>query len=189
MIRTSTVLIVVLSMVLTGCGLPLGGSLTMEQAIVEALSRDPSEQMLTDPEIRATRQLPQGTVVLITYEAERDGEHVMGLQTMMLERRVGGWSPGSSGGTAYPIDDPLPPVSFSAGSTTSGFSAFAEASGLVSDPAVRAVAVKFSDGSQEVSPVENGAYLVVKTGRHTVTHIEALDEQGNVVYQDDFTAR
>jgi hypothetical protein len=180
---------VVLATVLVGCGLPFGGSLTVDQAIQEALSHDPTMPVLSELEIRVARQLPDATAVLFTYESEQDGEQVLVESSMLLERGGFGWFPGSSSSTWYSVNEPLPPISFGAGSTGGDGKSYANASGLVTDPAVHEVAVTFSDGSREVSLVENGAYLVAKAGSMTVTKVEALDVQGNVLHQQDYTTR
>ena len=59
---------------------------------------------------------------------------------------------------------------------------------LISDPAVRAVAVTFVPGVRRVVPVEHGAYLAViaPAMRTILVDIEALDEHGAVLYHTTY---
>lgn len=179
------------SALLVRCGQPVPSRAprTVQQAIKESLSHNPTMPLLSEPEIKVSRSLPGATAVLVTYETHFAGARSADARVLMVESMVLGqqgrdWFVSSSKGTSYPIDAPLPPISFG-GSGGGGLEPLvAQASGIVTDPTVQHIAVTFSDGTRDVVPVEHGTYLVVKQGAMSPTLVEALDVQGSVLYQE-----
>ena len=55
------------------------------------------------------------------------------------------------------------------------------------DPTIRQVAITYRIGNQEtreVVPVQHGGYVSAKRGAIYVMQMEALDEQGNILYSE-----
>ncbi len=55
------------------------------------------------------------------------------------------------------------------------------------DPTIRQVAITYRVGNQEtreVVPVQHGGYVSANLGAIFVMRVEALDEQGNILYSE-----
>lgn len=138
----------------------------------------------TPPTIRITRPLGDDTALLMTYTAYTDDQYVAVSEFLYLDRRGPVWYPDGNVYDIRPVDEPAPPMQFLYGSyvVVDGRDHCSFAGGLVTDPAMRTVAVTFSDGTHQVMAVEQGAYLVVQCGGAGVTRIEAWDEHGGVLH-------
>lgn len=166
-----------LLMLLSGCSVPFKRT-SIEQQINQEI-RHPGATVLAGPDIRLIKQMLVGTAVLYTYQSEQDGQMRRWSSILFFEQGPTGWTPTSGSGSGIPIDQQSEPIEFGSG-TSNGDRTYSFARGLVADPSVTSVLVRFCDNSQQSVPVENGAYVVATLGGAHVTNIDA---PGNVIHQ------
>lgn len=157
---------------------------TTVQAAIEDVLEGRGMLPVTALEVRVTQPVTGGLALLMTYNAQRDDQAIAVTEFLYLDQRGPVWYPD---GNSYDVraGAESTPVQFLYGSYVIGNDRdrCTFAGGLVTDPAVRRVAVTFDDGSQQVVTVTDSAYLAVQLGVTQVTRIEALDDQGQVLYQ------
>jgi len=163
---------------------------TIDAATNSLIHSIPSMPAVSAPFVRRTVPLASGVALLYTYDAQADDQLLAVTHLSYLDWRDPVWYPDGSQYDAREAGEPMPPVQFLTGSyvvnggpdtpETPDWVTFA--GGLVQDGAVRSVAVTFSDGSQEIVFVEQGAYLAAKLDVDGVARIEARDGQGSVLH-------
>lgn len=173
-------LLLVLSVLLAGCGLLSPNMSTVEASIAERL-RDPTARAQSAPTILRNEPIPRGGLVVFRYDAENaDGHPVTAYGMAEVERQGAAWFTTFSMTFVPDLAHPLPAfemVPF--GSAAAGYAA---AGGYLADPAVQSVLVTLSDGTSTRVPVDRGVYVAVNPGRATVTKVEAMDADGRVLH-------
>lgn len=169
------------------CAFP-GTGPSIEDVVDLQLRSMSSRRALTSPKVHITRRVPEGTLALFTYQADSGAgpERLSGV--FVLQRAGLGWSPMVGGSIApIPFDETASAVQFGIEIMGMGEGAnqYSVAYGVVSDAAVSEIVATFSDGSQERTAVENGAYLIVRLPAAEITRVEALDATGQVLHRQD----
>ena len=141
---------------------------------------------VTAPRIWITEPFADGVIIVATYEAEANGHLVDVSAVWYLRHQAAGWF-FSGGATRTQLKGkPKPALEFLRGnSDTGGHRAYA--GGLVHDPTIRQVAITYRIGNQEIRevvPVQHGGYVSAKLGAIFVIQVDALDEQGNILYSE-----
>lgn len=167
---------------LTGCTLLPSGAPSAEAAIrtgVGELARRQSMQIITVPQIHQTQPFGDGVIAFVTFDALQNQQRQRIQQVMKVRQQGGRWQVESGSSTTVPDTTPGEQLELFYSGVMNGSPAWA--AGLVRDPAITQVAVTFGDGTREVVPVENGAYLLVREGAADVTQAEGMDADGRVL--------
>ena len=124
--------------------------------------------------------------MLATYEAEANGHLVDVSAVWYMRHQEPEWLFGGGATCTQLKGKPTPALEFLRGnSDTGGHRAYV--GGVVHDPTIRQVAITYRIGNQdtrEVVPVQHGGYASAKLGAISVMQVEALDEQGNILYSE-----
>ncbi len=141
---------------------------------------------VTAPRIWITEPFADGVIILATYEAEASGQLVDVSAVWYMRHQEPDWVFGGGAARTQLRGRPKPALEFLRGnSDTGGHRAYA--GGFVHDPTIRQVAITYRIGNQEtreVVPVQHGGYVSAKLGAISVMQVEALDEQGNILYSE-----
>ncbi len=181
------------SLILLGCA-PVSG----ETAVVQRAATQASQvvtfanegttaiRAVTAPRIWITEPFADGVIIVATYEAEANGHLVDVSAVWYLRHQEPDWVFGGGATCTQLKGKPKPALEFLRGnSDTGGHRAYA--GGFVHDPTIRQVAITYRIGNQdtrEVVPVQHGGYVSAKLWAISVMQVDALDEQGNILYSE-----
>lgn len=173
---------------LTGC---LGIAFSPEIAAQQAVTRHNPDGTKVDPaSIQVLQQLPmdQDRLVLISFQETTPNGPMSCLFLYQVTRQpVGGWIAGSGGGscTGENPDPENMPISFGASSFSGdqpNEPGYSIASGHVFADEIQKVRVTWADGVQQQVEVVNHSYMTCHARESQWQVIEALNEDGEVVY-------
>lgn len=185
-----TLLGVIMTALLGGCGMEL--AFTPEAAVAGTVSRSQAmPDFTTDPNsVQILQKQPLGKkyMVLVAFKGVRvnSGPENCLFSYEVVKSPVGGWTAGSGGGgcSGAPVDMEAQPIGITGGSGSGepGDPGYSQVYGEVFNPKVKTIQVSWSDGTVEkVLPV-NSTYFTNRVGQLQWNKVEALDEQGNIIY-------
>jgi hypothetical protein len=188
--------LILAALLLTACQSGGDVAVSAEKAAIDASIRLWQTNAVIDSnsfQIRQKQKIEGVTFVMLSFDRFTEGrdEQCLGLFQAEFRLLAGGWFAGNGGGSCYgvaageEIPEGLPPVDIGAGTSSSSRPTdpgFSEVNGLVHQDDIRKIRVTWNDGMTQEVDVINDSYLSVRTGSFQHQKIEALDADGNVVY-------